>query len=141
MLKFRWKEGHRPVYKTGLSTGADLTSTQEVTIPGNSMRLVPLGVWIKESDGIYDIQLRARSSLFRKWDCLLANGVGTIDMDYRDEIQAPLYNTLPHPITIPAGTPLVQLVIGKGCQVKDFLNTQETRKGGFGSTDREGKEL
>lgn len=100
------------------------------------MRLVPVGVWIDECDGDYDIQVRARSSLFRKFDCILANGVGTIDSDYRDEIQVPLYNTLDHPVTVPAGSSLAQLVISSMVREPSFTVEETERSGGFGSTDK-----
>ena len=140
-MKFRWKPGHKPEYKTSLSTGADLKSTKDITIPGRTCVLIPLGVWIDECDDLLDIQLRARSSTFRKWDLLLANGVGTIDADYRDEIAAPMYNTLSHPVTVPAGTPLVQLVVCPAIDHPEFNRGGQQRLGGFGSTDRDGVEL
>ena len=141
MLKFKWSSGHRPEYKTLRSTGADIKARESITIPGHSMRLVPVGVWIEDSGtdyGVeYDIQLRARSSLFKQTDCILSNGVGTIDSDFRDEIQVPLYNTLAHPTLIPKGMSIAQLVIATAYPQFEFFKRNDERDGGFGSTTEE----
>lgn len=99
------------------------------------MRLVPMGLWIQSCEQLLDIQVRAKSSLFRKTGCILANGFGTIDTDYRDEIQVPLLNLSAEYITIPAGTALTQLVVTNCIDMPEFLRSGKERLGGFGSTD------
>jgi dUTP pyrophosphatase len=141
MIKFKWIEGHQPEYKTQWSTGADLSSTREVVIQPQQAILVPVGVWIDECADLLDIQVRARSSLFRKFNCILANGVGTIDTDYRDEIEVPLCNLGSDYVRIPANTALAQLVVAECIDIPQFARSGMARLGGFGSTDRDGREL
>ena len=112
MLKFKWIQGHQPIYKTKLSVGADLRATRKVEILPLGQAKIPLGVFIEDSNEIYDIQIRARSSLFKRFGCLLANGVGTVDADYPEEICAVIYN--PHQynlVTVPSQIDIVQMVI------------------------------
>jgi dUTP pyrophosphatase len=99
------------------------------------MALVPVGVWIEEwTNELYDIQIRAKSSLFSKTGCMLANGVGTIDCDYRDEIQVMLYNTRDEPCPISNGQSIAQIVLGQSGRFLDFAMIDKSREGGFGST-------
>lgn len=147
MLKFRWEQGFQPTYKTKLSVGADLRASKKMEIPPLSMRKIPLGIWVTEANEIYDIQIRARSSLFSRFGCILTNGIGTGDTDFRDEIWTPVYNLHSYNlVTIPKDTPIVQMVLfdqrGLVCH-PEFSRLDEDRIGGDGSTDRnrEGREL
>ena len=88
-----------------------------------------------------DIQIRAKSSLFGKTGCLLANGVGTIDSDYRDEIKIPLFNTANKSVVIDAGFAIAQIIVAPVVDVPEFARSGNVRLGGFGSTDRDGVEL
>jgi dUTP pyrophosphatase len=131
-----------PVYKTKYSAGADVCAKQTVVLQPREVKLVGTGVWIKDCDFleafaeegvIPELQLRLRSSLGKK-GIFLANGVGTIDADYRDEILVPLWNSTDSPIVLPAKTAVAQLVANLVERLDaDVHNTD--RSGGFGSTD------
>ena len=90
---------------------------------------------------VFEIQLRARSSLSSK-GVTMANGVGTIDADYRGEILVPLiYLALKgaKKLTIKKGDRIAQLVI---CAISrpdtalaSELSATARNDGGFGSTN------
>lgn len=69
----------------------DLMATDYVTIFPNSTAMVPTGIRV-ELPKRFELQIRARSGLARDKKIMLANGIGTVDADYRGEIMAILYN-------------------------------------------------
>lgn len=106
-----------------------------------------MGLKIVEASEIYDIQIRARSSLFGRFGCILSNGLGTVEVDFPDTICALVYNLDAYRlVTIPAGESIVQMVLydqkGLVCY-PEFPREDVDRDGGFGSTDwdRPGREL
>lgn len=74
----------------------------------------------------------------------MANSVGLIDIDYRGELKAPMYNHTNEPIYIKKGTSLFQLVtpsyqpsiaiILDTDNLELLLNETTRGDGGFGST-------
>ena len=88
MIKLKIHPGCTPRYMSSLSSAADMLARIDMDVPAHSIAKVPSGVWIEdltEEDKIYEIQIRARSGLSLK-NIHLANGVGTIDADFQDEI-------------------------------------------------------
>ena len=77
-----------PKYKTEQSAGMDLKANIQgtMTIKPFERQLVPTGLFISIPEG-YEGQIRGRSGLALKNGITLANGVGTIDSDYRGEIK------------------------------------------------------
>jgi dUTP pyrophosphatase len=82
--------------------------------------------------------LLPRSGLAAKHGIVLANGVGLIDSDYRDEILVALRNTGEAPYTINPGDRIAQLlivpVLTPAFEVVPEFNDPVGRGGGFGST-------
>ena len=84
----------------------------------------------------YEAQIRARSGLAIKHGISLANGIGTIDSDYRGEIKVILINLGKEAYRINPGERIAQMVIVKYeianlIQVEE-LDQTERGKGGFG---------
>lgn len=83
------------------------------------------------------VQLHARSSLCLRHSCILANSVGVIDPDYRNEVMVPLLNYGNGVVMIGAGERIAQLVVQPYetpiLTLIDELPATD-RVGGFGST-------
>jgi dUTP pyrophosphatase len=86
----------------------------------------------------YEGQVRPRSGLALKKGLTLVNSPGTIDWDYRGEIQLPMINLGPEPVTIRRGDRLAQLVVAKverpDLEVVEELAPTDRGTNGFGST-------
>ena len=128
-----------PTYMTQSSAGMDLyaSNDQPITIAPGEIKLVPTGLFLEIPPG-YEGQVRARSGLALRHGLMLPNAPGTIDADYRGELQVVLANCSRQPYTIQRGMRFAQLVINKIEQV-DVIEverlTETTRNtGGFGHT-------
>ncbi len=102
--------------------------------------LIPTGIAIALPQG-FEAQVRPRSGLALKDGLTLVNSPGTIDSDYRGEIQLIAINLGQAPIIIVPGQRVAQLVIqrvikGRWQEVQD-LPPSERQEGGFGHTDEE----
>jgi len=135
------EESCQPVYMTKYSAGADLKSRVNLSIEGTSVVRVPTGVWIDKvlwdevpKGGMPEIQIRARSGLAWKQQLMLANGVGTIDVDYREEIQVLLYNAGNGKADITKGMRIAQLVLNLTYRIQNTSERKKNRQSGFGST-------
>src|SRR5699024_183877 len=99
--------------------------------------LIPTGLFISLPAG-YEAQIRARSGLSYKHGITMANGVGTIDSDYRGEISVILVNLSNQDYTISPGDRIAQMVIGQYVQASfvevDELDDTKRSTGGFGHT-------
>jgi deoxyuridine 5'-triphosphate nucleotidohydrolase len=142
-LKLRYNEGCQPVYMTAGSSHCDLFSRAEVLIPAGTVRPVPTGVWIAsfEPEDLTpqfraELQIRCRSSFPIKRSLMLANGVGTVDVDYPDEIQALIYNFGGSDCLIGAGERVAQLSLSTVHTIVDAKGSDQARIGGFGSTGK-----
>ncbi len=102
-----------PEYKTAGSAGFDLAAAEQVVVQPKQALPVPTGLGFGMPDG-YVLFLTSRSSLYLKKGLVLANGIGTIDSDYRgpnDEIKIIVRNPGDTPITIEKGERLVNAII------------------------------
>lgn len=140
-IKLVTKSGNIPAYETEGSAGMDLKAVLNETVvlaPGER-KLIPTGLFIELPQG-YEAQVRARSGLAIKHGITLINCVGTIDSDYRGEIQVPLVNLGQDDFEIKNGERIAQMVIAKYEQVSwkitDELSETERGAGGFGHTGR-----
>lgn len=130
-----------PAYKTPGAAGMDIPAALDapITLAPLERRLIPTGLILEIPTG-YECQLRARSGLSIKHGITLINGIGTIDADYRDEVQVALVNLSNEPFTIRPGDRIAQLLVSPVCTVQWQSITQVTpvpgREGGFGSTGR-----
>jgi dUTP pyrophosphatase len=82
-----------PEYMTAGAAGCDLAADLEapVTLAPLERRLVPTGLAIALPAG-FEAQVRPRSGLALREGLTLANAPGTIDADYRGEIQLVVVN-------------------------------------------------
>lgn len=140
-IKLVTKSGNIPAYETVGSAGMDLKAVlnEPVILAPGERRLIPTGLFIELPQG-YEAQVRARSGLAIKHGITLINCVGTIDSDYRGEIQVPLVNLGQEDFEIKNGERIAQMVIAKYEQVSwkitDELSETERGAGGFGHTGR-----
>ena len=133
------KSGVLPAYETEGSAGMDLRAYLDapVTLAPMERALIPTGIFLAVPRG-YEAQVRARSGLAVKHGIGLANGIGTIDSDYRGEVKVALINWGSEPFTIENGDRIAQLVIAAYERVDweetDTLDETERGAGGFGHT-------
>ncbi len=131
-----------PSYATAGSAGCDLRAAIEVPLmilPGGRAR-VPTGVAVAIPEG-HEGQVRMRSGLAHDKGLALLNAPGTIDSDYRGEIQVILANLGAEPVTLERGERIAQLVFAPVVRVRfekvEELPESRRGQGGFGSTGRE----
>jgi len=113
-------------------------STDEpITLAPGEIKLVPTGLYLEIPPG-YEGQVRARSGLALRHGLMLPNAPGTIDADYRGELQVVLGNCARAPYTITRGMRFAQLVIAAVAHVDvvEVAELSETARdaGGFGHT-------
>ncbi len=123
------------------SVGADLKARLSLTLLPGKVHVVPTGVWIDSIDWEKiparhkaELQIRARSSLSYKKGLLLANGVGTVDLDYPDEIGVLLFNSCSSSVEILEGERIAQILLAVHPALDDATYLNDRRTGGFGST-------
>ena len=128
-----------PEYQTEQAAGMDVVACidEEITLAPQQRIIVPTGLAIALPVG-YEAQIRGRSGMAAKFGVMPANGIGTIDADYRGEIGVILLNTSTESFTIEPGMRVAQMVIAKyekvAWEVTDELEATERGAGGFGST-------
>src|SRR5687768_801106 len=77
--------------------------------PGE-IRLIPCGFAMAIPPG-YEAQVRPRSGLAARNGITLINSPGTIDADYRGEVQVPLINHGKMPFVVERGMRIAQMLI------------------------------
>ena len=128
-----------PKYETNGSAGLDLQANikESIELKPLDRVLVPTGIFLSIPKG-YEGQIRGRSGLALKHGITLANGIGTIDSDYRGEIRIILINLGKENFIINRGDRIAQLVFMKyeqvGFEEEDFLDDTHRGIGGFGHT-------
>ena len=130
-----------PFYATEGAAGADIRASLPekkslVVRPGERL-LVPTGLSMEIPVG-YEIQVRPRSGLSLKSSLMVVNSPGTIDCDYRGEVNIIIGNFGKEDYIIEHGLRIAQLVISPVLQAKfktvDGLSETQRGSGGFGST-------
>jgi len=130
-----------PAYASAGAAGIDLAAAvdQSLTLNPEHRALVPTGIAIALPEG-YEGQVRPRSGLALKHGLTVLNSPGTIDCDYRGEVQVILANLGTEPVTIRRGDRIAQLVIAPvtRAEIRRVAELPETMRGagGFGSTGR-----
>lgn len=142
-LRVRRKPGTEdlplPAYMSAHAAGLDLYAANDapISIAPGEVKLIPTGLFVEIPIG-YEGQVRARSGLALKHGLMLPNAPGTIDADYRGELQVILANCGREPYTITRGTRFAQLVIARVEQVRveeaAALSATTRDAGGFGHT-------
>ena len=111
--------------------------TEEIVLKPGERKLIPTGLTIALPEG-YEAQIRPRSGLALKNGLTVLNSPGTIDADYRGEVQVILANLGAEAFTITRGMRIAQMVVAAYARVTwdcvDQLNATERGTGGFGST-------
>jgi dUTP pyrophosphatase len=130
-----------PSYQSALAAGMDLLAAVPVdtplTVAPGARVLVPTGIAIALPGGS-EGQVRPRSGLAARYGLTVLNAPGTIDADYRGEVQVLLVNLGGESVTITRGMRIGQLVIAAVTRVelREVVALDETPRGGggFGST-------
>jgi dUTP pyrophosphatase len=128
-----------PTYGTHLAAGADVRAnilTPVTLSPGDSI-LIPTGLRFAIPEG-FEIQVRPRSGLALKNQITVLNTPGTIDADYRGELQVILINHGKKPFMIEPQMRVAQIVLSRVYQASFVCQEEltETKRGccGFGHT-------
>jgi dUTP pyrophosphatase len=128
-----------PAYASAQAAGLDLRAAlrEPLTLPPGARALVPTGLKLGLPPG-YEGQVRPRSGLAVRHGLTLLNTPGTLDADYRGEVQVIVVNLGQEPFTLQRGDRLAQLIIAPVAQavleVVSELSETDRGAGGFGST-------
>ncbi len=130
-----------PSYQSALAAGLDLIAAvpadKPATLAPGARALVPTGIAIALPPGT-EAQVRPRSGLAVKHGLTVLNAPGTIDADYRGEIQVLLINLGEESVAIARGMRIAQLVVSTvtRAQLHEVQSLDQTSRGtgGFGST-------
>ena len=128
-----------PAYATEGAAGMDLLAavTEPLTIPPGGRALVPTGLRLALPPG-HELQVRPRSGLALRHGIVLPNSPGTIDEDYRGELQVIVLNAGTEPFTVERGMRIAQAVLAPVTRAAwrevEALPDSTRGTGGFGST-------
>jgi dUTP pyrophosphatase len=130
-----------PEYQSALAAGLDLLAAVPAEAPlelaPGARAAIPTGVAIALPRG-HEAQIRPRSGLAVRHGVTVLNSPGTVDADYRGELQVILVNLGTEPFLIRRGMRIAQMVIAPVKHVKLVetrnLDPTERATGGFGST-------
>lgn len=148
-IRLKWLphgEGLEPPRRqTPGAAGYDLLAAlghdEEKTIAPGAFALVPCGFALALPPGT-EAQIRPRSGLAAKHGVTVLNAPGTVDADYRGEVQVILVNHGKTPFAIRRGDRIAQMIIAKlpetDLMVTQALDETDRGGGGFGSTGTRG---
>lgn len=130
-----------PAYETPGSAGMDLRAAiaqdETKTLAPGERTLISTGLIFEIPQG-FEVQIRPRSGLAYKNGITCLNTPGTIDSDYRGEVQILLINLGQEPFNIIRGERVAQMVVAPVVQAQltesSDLSETERGAGGFGST-------
>jgi dUTP pyrophosphatase len=130
-----------PAYQSALAAGLDLLAAvpadTPVEIAPGERAMIPTGVAMALPPGT-EGQIRPRSGLAARHGITVLNSPGTIDADYRGELQVILVNLGAQLFVVQRGMRIAQIVIAPVQHVilVESLNLDVTERetGGFGST-------
>jgi dUTP pyrophosphatase len=135
-----------PSYQSAHAAGIDLLAAvpadTPVTIEPGRYAAVPTGIAIALPPGT-EAQVRPRSGLARNHGVTVLNSPGTVDADYRGEIQVLLINLGDAPFIVTRGLRMAQLVVAQVTRIalQETMELDGTSRGagGFGSTGTSGQ--
>ena len=142
-IKMLHDEAVMPEYKSEGAACMDLYAVIDdkfgyTYIPAGETVIIKTGIAVEVPEG-YELQVRARSGLASQ-GVLLANGVGTIDSDYRGEVGVILTNTTPVIRKISTGDRIAQCKIEQVIPFEFYLcsaiTETERGEGAYGSTGK-----
>jgi len=130
-----------PAYQSELAAGLDLTAAVPADVPisiaPGARAVVATGVALALPEGV-EGQIRPRSGLALRNGVTVLNAPGTIDADYRGEVQVVLVNLGSDVFTVRRGERIAQLVFARALHVEiaEVAELGGTTRGiaGFGST-------
>jgi dUTP pyrophosphatase len=128
-----------PRYQTDGAAGMDLLADidGEWTLLPMERRAIPTGLAVAVPPG-FEGQVRPRSGLALKSGVTCLNSPGTIDSDYRGEVQVILANLSTTPFSLRRGERIAQLVLAPVVRAAlvevEVLPVTTRGSGGFGST-------
>jgi len=128
-----------PKYESSGASGMDLRAflNADVNIPPLGRAKIPTGLRIEVPDG-YEAQVRPRSGLAIKNGITVLNSPGTIDSDYRGDIDIILVNLSGENVIIKDSDRIAQLVIAPVSRAEiteaECLSQSDRGSKGFGST-------
>ena len=144
-IALQWLEHGRglelPKQQTAGAAGVDLLAalgtTETVTISPGRRATIPCGFSIALPEG-HEAQIRPRSGLAAKHGITVLNTPGTVDADYRGELQVILVNLGAEPFVVSRGMRIAQLIIAPVQRIElvevEALQPTARAQGGFGST-------
>jgi dUTP pyrophosphatase len=123
----------------GLDLVAAIDPKKPLRLARGKFALIPTGLSIELPHGT-EAQVRPRSGLAAKHGVTILNSPGTIDSDYRGEIQVILINLGDKPFVINRGDRIAQMIVATHARVKmkpiAALSKTARGAGGFGSTGK-----
>ncbi len=123
----------------GVDLAAALGADEVVEIAPGRMAMIPTGLSIALPEG-FEAQIRPRSGLAAKFGVTVLNSPGTVDADYRGEIQVMLINHGAAPFAVRRGERIAQMVVAPVSMVAfrqvEKLDETQRGEGGHGSTGR-----
>ena len=128
-----------PAYQSEDAAGLDLPAAvrEEVVIAPGKRALIGTG-WSFAIPRGYEAQVRPRSGLALRHGVTVLNSPGTIDSDYRGEVQVLLVNLGAEPYVVRPGDRIAQLVIAPvviaELEEASDLSVTDRGAGGFGHT-------
>lgn len=128
-----------PSYSSEGASGMDLAAAidRDLELGPGERALIPTGISIGLPHG-FEAQIRPRSGLALKHGIGLLNSPGTIDSDYRGEIQVIVVNLGQEPFVIKRGMRIAQMIIAQYVtarfKIVDELDVTLRNAGGFGHT-------
>jgi len=130
-----------PAYQSTGAAGMDLVAAvpegTPMSLAPGARALVPTGLVLQLPPG-FEAQVRPRSGLALRHGITVLNSPGTIDSDYRGELQVLLANLGQEPFAIARGERIAQLVVQRVEQARliEVADIAPTSRGarGFGST-------
>lgn len=121
------------------AAGMDLAAAKSVTLAPGERALIPTGYAFELPPG-YEGQIRPRSGLATKHGITVGNAPGTLDFDFRGEVQVLLVNLSRESFRIERTERIAQLVIAPvvraQVEVVDALSSTARGENGFGSSGR-----
>ena len=130
-----------PSYQSAHAAGLDLLAAvpdgAPLTLAPGARALVPTGLAIALPPDC-EAQVRPRSGLAVKHGLTVLNAPGTIDADYRGEVQVLLINLGDKPVAIERGMRIAQMIVARVVRARlaavASLDITQRGVGGFGST-------
>jgi dUTP pyrophosphatase len=127
-----------PEAMTSGASGYDLRAAVEgeIVVEPGRLAAVPTGLRLEIPPG-FEAQVRPRSGLAARHQIGVLNSPGTIDSDYRGELEVLLYNFGGEPFRVARGDRIAQLVFARvhhpHFELRDLSETGRSA-GGFGHT-------